>query len=203
MSKKTGPEAILPSYEAEAAGWAQTRNQELWERPALEACVAGRAPGLRVLDLGCGSGQPIAAWFVARGDHVTGVDGAAAMVEEARRRVPRMEVIHADMRGLSLGQSFDIILAFNSFFHLSPDDQRAMFPVFAAHAAADARLLFTSGPDAGDAFGTVGNSPVYHASLAPKDYRAAMDAAGFEVIWFRPEDAELRGHSVWLARFRG
>lgn len=197
-----GPEDILTTYAVEAAPWARGRGQSLWERPALEACVAGRAAGLRVLDIGCGAGQPIAQWFVERGDAVCGVDGVAEMLDECAVRVPSVERVLADMRGLSLGRKFDILLAFNSFFHLAPDAQRAMFPVFAAHAAAHARLLFTSGPSAGEVTGTVGNgSEVYTASLAPDEYRALLAEAGFEVIWFRPEDAELRGHSVWLARF--
>ncbi len=198
-----GPEDILATYVVEAARWADERGQSLWETPALEACVAGRTPSLRVLDLGCGSGQPIAQWFVARGDAVCGVDGVAQMIAECAVRVPKVEGVVADMRGLALGRRFDIILAFNSFFHLSADDQRKMFPVFAAHARPGARLLFTSGPAEGEAMGKVGNSAVYHASLAPQEYRALLEANGFKVLWFRPEDAELRDHSVWLAEFTG
>ncbi|AHM04905.1 Methyltransferase [Roseibacterium elongatum DSM 19469] len=203
MSTRPGPDDILPTYEVEAAQWAATRNRSLWEEPALQACVADRPPGLRVLDLGCGSGQPIAAWLVGRGDRVTGVDGAAAMLAEAAARVPEMRRVHRDMRGLALGQTFDILLAFNSFFHLSPTDQEGMFPIFAAHAAPGARLLLTTGPAAGEAVGTVGRSPVYHASLAPEAYRRLLMSHGFDVIWFRPEDAALMGHSVWLARYTG
>jgi SAM-dependent methyltransferase len=198
--EQPGPDAILATYENEAADWARRRNQALWEAPALVAAVDGRAPGLDVLDLGCGAGEPIAAWFVARGDRVTGVDGAAAMIAEFLVRVPGAEAMHADMRGLSLGRRFDVIVAFNSFFHLSPDDQRAMFPVFAAHAAPGATLLFTSGPAAGEVWGTVGASAVYHASLDPAEYRALLSGSGFAEVWFRPDDAELQGHSVWLAR---
>lgn len=196
--RMTGPDDILPAYEVEAARWARERNRTLWEEPALLATVAGRAPGLSVLDLGCGSGEPIAAWYVARGDRVTAVDGAAAMIAELRARVPKAEAIHADMRGLDLGRRFDVILGFNAFFHLCPEDQRAMFAVFAAHAALHARLLFTSGPAAGEAVGRVGDSPVYHASLAPEDYRRLLDESGFKVLWFRPEDDGFMGHSVWL-----
>ena len=198
----TSPDDILPAYEREASDWARSRNRDLWEEPALLAAVAGRAPGLSVLDLGCGSGEPIAAWFLARGDHVTGVDGAPAMLAEFRSRLPGAEAILSDMRGLDLGRRFDVILSWNSFFHLAMADQHAMFAVFSRHAAPDCHLLLTTGPEAGEAVGQVGSSPVYHASLSPQDYRAAFEGAGFDVVWFRPEDAELRGHSVWLARRR-
>lgn len=197
-----GPQDILAAYEREARDWACGRNLSLWEEPALLAAVAGRAPGLSVLDLGCGSGEPITAWFTARGDRVTGVDGAAAMISEFRTRVPSAEAIRADMRGLSLGRRFDVLVAFNSFFHLSPRDQRGMFPTFAAHAASGARLLFTTGPQASEAWGRVGDSAVYHASLDPAEYRHLLRAHGFAESWFRPEDAELAGHSVWLAEYR-
>jgi SAM-dependent methyltransferase len=200
--ERPGPKAILTTYEREAASWARDRDRTLWEEPALLAALDGRAPGLEVLDLGCGSGQPIAAWFLDRGDRVTGVDGAAAMIAEFRARVSGAEAIRADMRGLSLGRRFDVIVAFNSFFHLCPADQRAIFPVFASHAAPGATLLFTSGPAASEAWGRVGGSAVYHTSLDPAEYRALLTEKGFEIAWFRPEDAELTGHSVWLARYR-
>jgi SAM-dependent methyltransferase len=172
---RPGPEAILPSYEREAADWARGRVLTMWEAPALLAAVDGRAPGLRVLDLGCGSGEPIAAWFVRRGDRVTGVDGAAAMIAELRRPAcPGQRPIHADMRGLALGRRFDVILAFNSVFHLSPDDQRAMFPVFAAHAAPGRR--FCSPADRRRAKPGGGSGPRRSTTprSIPAEYRACL-----------------------------
>ena len=52
------------------------------------------------------------------------------------------------MRGLSPPETFDAVLAWESFFHLKPDDQAAMFPVFAAHASAGGVLMFNALPNA-------------------------------------------------------
>ena len=195
------PADVLKIYECEAAAFDRDRDLSLWERPVLEAALAGQRDA-SVLDLGCGTGKPIARWCVDQGARVTGVDGAAAMIARFSAEIPQARAICADMRGLALGQRFDVILAFHSVFHLSPEDQRAMFPVFAAHAAPGARLLITTGPEACESVtGQVGESPVYHASLSPEDYRAEMRAVGFAPLWFRPRDPDLQDASVWLAQF--
>lgn len=172
------------------------------ERRWLDRMMAA-APGRNVLDIGCGSGQPVASYLVSRKRNVTGVDGAEAMIELFRENVPQAHAIHADMRGLNLGRTFDAIIAWDSFFHLTPDDQRAMFPVFAVHAAPDAALMFTSGFSAGEVVGEVEGEKVYHSSLCPLEYEAVLNANGFEVTHFRPEDPECGNHTIWLARFIG
>jgi SAM-dependent methyltransferase len=47
------------------------------------------APG-KVLDVGCGSGEPIARYFVEHGYQVTGVDAVNEMLDIARTRFPDM-----------------------------------------------------------------------------------------------------------------
>lgn len=196
------PEDILATYEKVADDFARLRDRTLFERRWLDRML-GFAPGRRVLDLGCGTGLPIASYLADRRCQVTGVDGAASMVALFEKNLPRARAVHADMRGLDLGETFDVILAWDSFFHLSAADQRAMFATFAAHAAPRSVLMFTTGTSAGEAIGAVGTAPVYHASLNPEDYRRALSAAGFEVLDQRMEDPDCAGHSVWLARFTG
>lgn len=154
-----------------------------------------------MLDLGCGSGRPIAAYLVEQGLRVTGVDASPSLIALAGERLPDQDFRVADMRGLELGRRFAGIIAWDSFFHLSPDDQRAMVPVFAAHAAPGSLLLFNTGPSAGEAIGSYRGDPLYHASLAPEDYRALLAASGFEVLAHAAEDwAEAGGRTVWLCR---
>ena len=197
----TKPEDILPTYDAVGPHWARVeRDTSLFERAHLERMLDA-APGRGVLDLGCGSGRPVAHWLAGTGARVTGVDGAASMIALFRRSVPDARAVHADMRGLALGERFDAILAFDSFFHLCPDDQRAMFATFAAHAAPGAALMFTAGPAASVRVGQVAGRRVYHASLDPEEYRHLMRAAGFRPVSYHPEDPACRGRTVWHAVF--
>ncbi len=196
------PEDILPTYDRVAEGFAKSRDKTLFERKWLDRMLAHTQPPRRVLDLGCGSGNPIARYLADRRAQITGVDGSPAMLALFRRTLPGARAVEADMRGLDLGERFEAILAWNSFFHLSPDDQRAMFPVFAAHAAPSAVLMFTAGPRAGEPVGEVEGEPVYHASLAPEEYKALLDENGFDLLSFAPEDPDCNLHTIWMARRR-
>ena len=156
-----------------------------------------------ILDIGCGSGEPIARYLIESGRQLTGVDSSPAMIDLCQSRFPNETWVVADMRTLSLGRTFSGILAWDSFFHLRPDDQRRMFPIFRDHAAANAPLMFTSGPQAGMAMGTFHGEPLYHASLAPEEYCALLAEHDFEVMSYVAEDPTCGRHTIWLARRNG
>lgn len=196
---------VIPTYERVGRAWARQRNRNLMEKTWLDRMLAA-APrdtgAVRVLDLGCGAGHPIGTYLAERGARLTGVDATDCMTALYPETVPGAEAIRADMRDLALNRTFDSIIAWNSFFHLSADDQRAMFATFAAHAAPRAALLFTSGHIAGEAIGEVAGEPIYHASLAPAEYRALLAEHGFKVLRHIAEDPDCAGHTVWLAQYK-
>jgi hypothetical protein len=139
--------------------------------------------------------------MVARGFGVTGVDSSPTLISLCRERLPDQQWIEADMRSLALARRFDGVLAWDSFFHLKPDDQRRMFDVFAEHAAPSAVLMFNSGPAEGEAIGDYRGDPLYHASLSADEYRALLGGIGFEVVAHALEDWQTAGgRTVWLAK---
>ena len=188
--RRPGPEEIPATYARQAKAWDRGRARAFFERGWLEMAARGLAPGASVLDLGCGAGEPVAGWLIGQGFALTGVDAAPEMLALSRARFPGAEWICADMRGLDLGRRFELIVAWDSFFHLAPAAQRAMFPVFAAHLAPGGRLLFTSGPAAGEVWGRVGTEAVYHASLAPEAYAALLAQNGMDLRAFIAEDED-------------
>jgi SAM-dependent methyltransferase len=192
--------SIISLYDRHATAWDRKRGRTLFEKPWMDRFLAMVRPHTEVVELGCGAGQPMSRYLVDCGMNLTGVDSSPAMIALCRERFPAHEWHVADMRGLDLARRFDGILAWDSFFHLKPDDQRAMFAVFADHAADGAALMFTSGPDAGIAMGTFEGEPLYHASLAPEEYRRLLHIHGFEVAAHVPDDKTCCGHTVWLAR---
>ena len=191
---------IVNLYERHARTFDRERGKNLFERGWLDRFRAAVGAGASVLDIGCGSGEPIARYFIEAGHDVTGIDSSETMIALCRERFPAQSWSVADMRRLDLGRRFNGILAWDSFFHLTQDEQSAMFAVFAAHIANGGALMFTSGPRAGEAIGSYQGEALYHASLDPEDYRRLLTAHGFDVIDHVANDAACGGHTIWLAR---
>ena len=193
-------DSIVGLYECNAEAWDRQRGRELIELDWLERFATLLPEGASVLDLGCGSGEPIARWLVERGFRITGIDSSSSLVALCRRRFPEQEWIVADMRSLDLERRFDGVIAWHSLFHLTADDQRAMFPRSAALVGPGAALMFTSGPEAGEKIDEWQSEPLYHASLDPAEYRELLEAHGFSVVDHILADPACGDATVWLAR---
>jgi 2-polyprenyl-3-methyl-5-hydroxy-6-metoxy-1,4-benzoquinol methylase len=196
-------ERIVDLYERHAAAFDRTRGRSLQEKTWLDRFLSHVRPSGSVLDVGCGMGEPIARYLLQAGYQVTGIDSSPSLILTCRTRFPTSDWRVTDMRQLALGKRFDGLIAWDSFFHLNMDDQRAMFPRFAAHALPGAPLLFTTGADRGEAIGSFCGEPLYHASLDPAEYREVLSVNGFSVLSHLAHDPDCGGHTVWLARYEG
>ncbi len=150
--------------------------------------------------MGCGAGEPIARYFIEQGHQITGIDFAEPAIELARQRFPGHGWQVGDMRALDLPQRFDGIVAWHSFFHLSPDDQPPVLKRFSVHLKAGGSLMITVGPEAGEVIGHVSGENVYHASLAPQEYTTLLGKLGLNIEAFVRRDPECDFASVLLAR---
>ncbi|RCL24175.1 SAM-dependent methyltransferase [Pseudomonas sp. AFG_SD02_1510_Pfu_092] len=200
MASHPSADQIINLYDRHATTWDILRTDHFIDRKWIDRFCTQLPARATVLDLGCGSGQPVARHLIEAGASVMGVDSSTHMLALCRERFPAQQWIHADMRSLALDRQFDAILAWNSFFHLKPEDQRRMFPIFQRHAAPGALLMFTSGPSHGEALGVFEGETLYHASLDQQEYTAQLHDHGFEVLDHIVEDAECGGQTVWLAR---
>lgn len=193
---------IIDLYQKNAVSWDRERARSLFEKPWLDRMLTLLPPSRSVLDLGCGSGEPIARYFIDQGCEVTGIDSSFSLIEMCRERFPKQDWLVADMRSLCVNRRFDGIVAWNSFFHLGHDDQRRMFPIFSEHAAPKAVLVFTSGLSHGEAIGSYKGERLYHASLDESEYRSLLEQNGFDVVSYVVGDASCGGHTIWLAQAR-
>ena len=98
----------------------------------------------RLLDLGCGAGEPFARTFLDRGWEVVGVDFSEPFLRLARRYAPGMKTIHADMLTVEFNPAqFDAITCVYSLFHTPRDRHPELFAKFHRWLRPGGQALFT------------------------------------------------------------
>lgn len=174
MEKQT----VLSIYDDIAEWFDSARNKSLFERACLDFFLSNLPENASVLDLGCGTGEPIAQYLISMGCRITGVDGSSRMISLCRERFPDHDWSMQDMRQFQSSETFDAIIAWDSFFHLNCDDQREMFTVFTKYCRPQGILLFSSGSEDGEAWSPMfGHDTVqmFHASLDTDEYYALLE----------------------------
>ncbi|HET6560682.1 MAG TPA: class I SAM-dependent methyltransferase [Marmoricola sp.] len=107
------------------------------------------APGVAVLDAGCGTGR-IGQRLHELGFDVVGVDVDPAMVAVARERAPDVEWHVADLAALDLGRTFDVVVSGGNVFpFLGLDVLPAAAEAIAEHLVPEGLLVAGFGLDAG------------------------------------------------------
>lgn len=107
------------AYDSIASQWDAVRTRLAPAEARLMALLCeGLPPGSRVLDLGCGTGRPIAEELARRGLQVTGVDQSANMLALARQRLPGHCWVQAAIEAYVPAGDFAAAVAWDSLFHL-------------------------------------------------------------------------------------
>jgi len=191
---------VYEAYDQIIHWFDDARTKTLMELDYLNLILSSIPSKGTILDLGCGTGEPIAQFFIEKGFKVTGVDGSPNMIELCKKRFPSERWLVSDMREIHLNQRFDAILAWHSFFHLEHDSQRQMFKLFASHIKPGGILAFTSGEEEGEVWSDNGGQLLYHASLSTQEYHQLLKASSFKVLVHKVCDPKCGEATVWVAQ---
>ncbi|KTD73590.1 methyltransferase [Legionella tucsonensis] len=199
--KKSNKDKVYEAYD-ELIDWFDAhRNKELhMEQFYLHQIKKYFPHGGNVLDVGCGTGEPIAKFFIGAGYDLTGVDASKKMIERCKQNFPNAQWVLADMRVMKFTIQFEIVIAWHSFFHLPQADQRGVLNLFSSLVKPNGLLLFTSGPEAGEVWSENGGYDLYHASLDAKEYETILHQSNFQVLLHNVRDPNCRGATVWLVQ---
>jgi cyclopropane fatty-acyl-phospholipid synthase-like methyltransferase len=142
--------------------------------------------GSEILDLGCGTGRPIAEHIAACGHHVVGVDGSAAMLAFARAQLPAHRWIHDRIEQVEFDKTFDAVVCWDSLFHLPRRYYEPVIQRIHGWLAPGGRMMVSSGgcvDEHPEGFtDTMFGHEFYYDSPPPEQVVAMIEGAGFVVL---------------------
>lgn len=132
-------------YEAVASEFIRLRERSAIGADTVRLWAGALPQGAAILDLGCGSGFPIASTLSAAGFSLYGIDASAHLVQEFSRRVPQAYVACEAIEDSSFfDRKFDAVIAIGLMFLLPAEQQRELIHKVAAALNKGGRFLFTA-----------------------------------------------------------
>lgn len=185
-------------YDNIAEGFAKMRDSFATEKKYLDFLIQHLKPGSHLLDIGCGSGYPIATYFIEKGFQLTGIDGSEKLLEKAKITCPTMQCILGDVRTVPITEQYDAIVEWWCLFHIPKVDHAKMIERFAAWLKPEGILEFTSGDSE---FETTDSNMLDQSldfySLDPKEYEKYLHQNGFKILL---KEYDQPQHLVWVAK---
>ena len=192
------------AYDQIAEQWhSDSRGQPYVDRVLsyVDLVLEGLDSGAKVLDLGCGTGNPIARHIVEKGFSLVAVDQSEKMLEIARKIVPKAEFIHSDMISVQLADGFVAAIAWDSIFHVERKHHAAIFRKLAKSLEPGGRLLLSVGGSGADELTSeMFGHTFFYSGHEPEVTRTLLEAEGFEIEVWEVDDPSSHGHIAVIAR---
>ena len=139
--------------------------------------------GSTVVDLGCGTGIPLALKLNEMGIHVIGVDSSKLMVEAFKKNFPNNEVMHSSIQSFEFPKKHvDAVLCWGCLFHLTPNDQITVLNKIFNSVKSGGRYLFTSAKENDNKTGEMNGIKFKYYSLGSVKYNELANNAGWKQI---------------------
>ena len=157
------PEQVAASYDRIAEQWLDVSTYGFAQ---IERAVVSVKRKRVALDVGCGAGR-LMRLLSQHGFRTDGLDVSPAMLALARDRHPDARLFHADICQWALPRSYDLIVAWDSVWHVPLGQQEVVLKKLCRGLAAGGVLVFTTvGTDApSEIQNSCMGPPMYHATL--------------------------------------
>jgi RimJ/RimL family protein N-acetyltransferase len=157
------PEQVAASYDQIAERWLDLSTYGFAQ---IERAVAFVKHKGAALDVGCGTGRCLDL-LTSHGFTTDGIDASEAMITLARDRHPEARLFHTDIGRWELPRSYDLIVAWDSVWHVPLAQQEAVLTKLCRGLSAGGVLVFTTG-------GTNAPSEKEDSCMGPPMYHATL-----------------------------
>jgi 2-polyprenyl-3-methyl-5-hydroxy-6-metoxy-1,4-benzoquinol methylase len=180
--KRENPEETDHSngYEAVANDFSRLRRMSGTGVGTIRRWAKPLRPGSTMLDLGCGSGEPIAVELNRLGFQVAGVDASPTLIAEFRRHLPGAPwACEAVECSTFFGGKFDAVIAIGLMFILPAEVQRIVIAKVGEALVEGGKFLFTAPHQACSWVDVLTGRP--SESMGSAQYESSLHRAGMAV----------------------
>jgi SAM-dependent methyltransferase len=196
------------SYNKIAPQWSTARSSFCGrEREYLDGLLAKTASGDAVLDLGCGTGRPMAEYVVSRGLHVIGVDQCKSLLELAQAHLPTEKWILDRMQDYEPEDAYAAAIIWDSLFHIPRAEHEPILRRVVRGLPIGGRLMLTVGGSAHPPFtDSMFGERFFYDSNTPAETERMLEALGCRIVLGEfmnlPDGENNKGRYAFVAEKR-
>lgn len=158
-------------------------------------------PKSYILDLGCGSGDPIDKQLIKRGHLVIGLDISPVQIDLARKNCPTGSFGVMDIQKLKPKEySVDAVVSFYTFFHISREKHLRLLQIVNSFLPIGGIFLLTMGDKDFEGFHTMYGEQMWSSHFEPQKNTKLLIQAGFEIILDEMDTSGEEKHQILLAK---
>ena len=173
---------VEQSYDSICDDWQKFRNSTEINKCIVDFCDL-ITPNGKILDIGCGTGYPIARYLVERDFSVTGIDISQKMIEKANElQLEKATFIKQDILDFSTDLRYDGVIAFDSIWHIAKEQHHNVYRKIASLMNCGAYFLFTHGSRNNETIGTMFNKQFYYSALDINELKPILSGVGLKII---------------------
>jgi trans-aconitate methyltransferase len=173
------PHILGQKYDTIARWWHEYHQQSDYGVAAVEKAISYCQHRISALDVGCGSGGRIIHRLLNAGFRVRGIDVSEKMIAIARTQHPAVDFHVADICHWHGDETYDLIVAWDSLFHLPLPMQVPVLTKLCQRLRKDGILLYTFGDAVGEHESSWHNDTFYYSSIGiDANLRVLMENGG-------------------------
>lgn len=170
----------------------------------IEAFCSKLPSNAKILDVGCGTGVPIARYLIDRGFEMVGIDLSNEMVSIAQRKVPGGRFLQMNMTDMEFpSESFDGLISCYAVFHVPRNKHAAIFQSFYKILKPDGFMLASVGASEWEEVEEYYGVDMFWSHFDPTTTQSLITEAGFDIEFNRTVENGGEVHNWVLARKGG
>ncbi|GGF04133.1 class I SAM-dependent DNA methyltransferase [Flavobacterium limi] len=190
------------SYNKIVDSWIKARNNAIVNKPIIQFAYHINSKGT-ILDIGCGTGMPIAKYLSDRNFSITGIDQSSKMIETAQSAGIKNSVFHTcDFFDFETDKKFNGIIAWDSLFHFPKERQNEIYSKVYHLLAPGGYFLFTHGKEEDEHIDSMFGEQFYYSCLTKDFVLGLMKELGFEILFSIENFVEENDQRHWVVLAR-